>query len=331
VFHSAAIKLTVWYLAIIMVVSLIFSISLYHVSGDQLGHNVNRQIGYFNNFLGPDESTSYGLLRQHQLDEDLAHLKNNLIFFNLLVLIGGGGASYWLARRTLEPIEQALETQSRFASDASHELRTPLTVIQTENEVALRDTGLTKSRAVDLLRSNLEEVAKLKAISEGLLRLANGGGIVDNPVPVSLKSVGDQAVDRLQKNAAKGKVKIINKLTDIRVLGDQTSLVEMLAVFLDNAIKYSDAGDKVRLDAIKKGRQVALRIKDSGRGIDGQDLPHIFDRFFQADSSRNKTSSTGYGLGLAIAQTIAEAHRGHIEVASTPGRGTLFTVFLPAA
>ncbi|MBX4188638.1 HAMP domain-containing histidine kinase [Candidatus Saccharibacteria bacterium] len=330
-FHSAAVKLTVWYLVIIMVVSLIFSVSLYHVSGDQLGRNVNRQIGYFNNFLGPDETTNYGLLRQHQLDEDLRHLKNNLIFFNLLVLIGGGAASYWLARRTLEPIEQALQTQTRFASDASHELRTPLTVIQTENEVALRDKELTKSRAVDLLKSNLEEVAKLKAISEGLLRLANGGGRIENPEPVSLKEVGSQAVDRLQKNAQTAKITIENKLTDVRVMGDQTSLVEMLSVFLDNAIKYSDAGDKVRVDSVKKGRQIALRVKDTGRGINAEDLPHIFDRFYQADSSRNKASSSGYGLGLAIASSIAEAHRGHIEVASTPGKGTLFTIFLPAA
>ena len=81
-FHSAALKLTVWYLAIIMAISLIFSVSLYHVSSDELGRNVNRQIGYFNNFLGPDDTLNYQHLRNSQLNEDLRHLKANLVIFN---------------------------------------------------------------------------------------------------------------------------------------------------------------------------------------------------------------------------------------------------------
>lgn len=330
-FHSAALKLTAWYLAIIMVISLIFSFSLYHVSGDDLGRNVNRQIGYFNNFLGPDESQTYGVLRQRQLNEDLRHLKSSLVIFNLLVLIGGGAASYWLARRSLEPIEAALEAQTRFASDASHELRTPLTAIQTENEVALRNKNLTKYQAVGLLKSNLEEVAKLSALSEGLLRLANGNGSISDPKSVSLKEVAAGSIDRYQKAADAKRITLANKLTGLQALGDKESLVELLSIFIDNAIKYSDKGTAINLTGSRHGKYVSVSVKDQGQGIKQTDLPRIFDRFYQTDVSRNKQQAGGYGLGLAIAKKITEAHHGHIEVKSVVGGGTVFSVFLPAA
>ncbi|HZP55676.1 MAG TPA: histidine kinase dimerization/phospho-acceptor domain-containing protein, partial [Candidatus Saccharimonadales bacterium] len=136
-FHSAAVKLTGWYLAIIMLVSICTSIALYHVSRADLEDNVRRQAGYVRGLLGVGSASDFASLRQHQLNEDLQHLKVNLLFFNFLVLVGGGAAAYALSRRTLKPIESALDAQTRFTADASHELRTPLTAIQTENEVSL--------------------------------------------------------------------------------------------------------------------------------------------------------------------------------------------------
>lgn len=330
-FHSAALKLTGWYLAIIMAISILFSISLYHVSSADLDRNINRQIGYFSNLLGPDESQDYGIFRQKQLNQDIDHLRGSLILFNLFVLIGGGAASYWLARRTLTPIEEALEAQSRFASDASHELRTPLTAIQTENEVAIRNKSLSKLGAVKLLRSNLEEVAKLKALAEGLLRLANGNGELSIQKQVSLKSSAAKAASLYEAAAKNKKIKLINNIGAFKVTGDPDAISELISIFIDNAIKYSPEGSEVSLSTQRRGGQILLKISDNGYGMKHSELPHIFERFYRSDSSRTKDAAGGYGLGLAIAKKITETHKGHIEVASAVGKGTTFTIFLPAS
>jgi len=331
VFHSAALKLTVWYLAIIMAISLIFSGLLYRVSSQELEHNVNRQLGYFNNFLGPNDFDIYNNLRQHQLDEDISHLKANLLVFNVVVLAAGGAASYWLARRTLRPIETALESQSRFAADASHELRTPLTAIQTENEVALRNTKLTKDEAVSLVKSNLEEVAKLKALSEGLLRLANGAGRDIEHQPVSVKEVLNAAIERNEKLAHDKKIKITMKAADAKASGDYEALVELFSILIDNAVKYSGRSTAIKITSKIHNKQLEVRMADQGQGIEAKELPHIFERFYRADRSRTRTDAGGYGLGLAIAKQIVQLHNGYITVQSSPGKGSVFTVSLPAA
>ena len=330
-FRSAALKLTLWYLAIIMAISFIFSLTLYQVSSNDLKQNVNRQIAYFNNILGPEAAYNYRVLRQKQLHEDTIHLRRNLFLYNVLVLAIGGAVSYWLSRRTLEPIEEALKSQSRFASDASHELRTPLTAIQTENEVALRNKGLTKAQAVGVIKSNLEEVAKLKTLSEGLLSLARQGGYVDNPVPVLLNDVVNKSIERYELAAKTKKIALRTQLGSLKVLGDEPSLIQLFSIFIDNAIKYSQPGSSVKITGKKHKQTVQVRIIDKGSGIKREELPYIFERFYRADSSRSKSSSGGYGLGLAIARKITDSHHGYIEVSSTMGKGTTFTVFLPSS
>ena len=314
-----------------MAISLIFSGLLYRVSSEGLEHNVNRQVGYFNNFLTQDDVLNYSTMRQHQLDEDLSRLKTNLFTFNLLVLAAGGAASYWLARRTLEPIEAAMLAQSRFAGDASHELRTPLTAIQTENEVALRNSNLTKAEAIVLLKSNLEEVAKLKSLSDGLLRLANDSGRIEHPQPVDISEVLNIAISRLSKAATQKQIKIMLKPAKLKVLGDKDSLVELMAIFIDNSIRYSPGKTSVDLSARRHGKEIIVKVADQGQGIDSAELAKIFERFYRGDSSRSKDQGEGYGLGLAIAKQIAQAHNGHIDVSSTPGKGSTFSVHLPSA
>lgn len=315
-----------------MLISIVFSIGLYHVSEVDLDRNINRQISYYNGFLSDFDLNNYDQIRQDQLQQDRNHLRGNLILLNLLVLILGGAASYALARKTLEPIEEALESQKRFAADASHELRTPLTAIQSETEVALRDPKISKAEAVNLLHSNLEEVGKLRELSESLLKLANHDGKSRPNQAVSLRDVADAAIDRLSKAAEAKSMKIAPQLKGVSVRGDQQNLIDLTAILLDNSIKYSPTKSKVNLSTGRAGKFGFIKVQDQGQGIPAADLPRIFDRFYRADSSRNKKDQAGgYGLGLALAHKIVDLHEGHIEVQSTVGKGSTFTAFLPLA
>ncbi|MBI4033833.1 HAMP domain-containing histidine kinase, partial [Candidatus Saccharibacteria bacterium] len=243
-FHSAAVRLTIWYTAIIMALSISTSFALYQVSNDYLEQNTDRQAGYFGGLLGPQSADEFASLRQKLLDENRDQLKGKLVIFNVLVLIGGGVASYGLARRTLRPIEETLESQVRFTADASHELRTPLTAIQTENEVALRNSKLSKDEAVAILKSNLEEAAKLKALSEGLLSLAHSNGDDELAEKVSAKDIVASAKERVSKAAKLKEISIspVQKTADVTLKGNQQKLVDLLVILLDNAVKYSPAG-----------------------------------------------------------------------------------------
>jgi signal transduction histidine kinase len=330
-FHSAALKLTAWYLAIIMVLSIGCSAVIYQFSSNELAHNTRRQVYFFNDQLNRADFNNFANLRQQQLDQGLNRLKADFVLFNLLVLVGGGALSYALAKRTLTPLEESLEGQKRFTADASHELRTPLTVMQSEIEVALRDSNLTKAEAVELLKSNLEEVGKLKRLSEGLLRLAQGDGQPDENSRASLSGIIKEAIERVQKPAEAKKIKIENKTKDIVLRGDHQSLVELLVILLDNAIKYSPGKSTIRIASKRQNKTARISIHDEGPGIKAADLPHIFDRFFRADSSRSKTNAEGYGLGLAIAKKITDLHDGSIEVKSAAGKGSTFTISLPSA
>src|SRR5665213_2436774 len=169
-FRSATFKLTMWYLGLVVLISVGFSIVLYHVATAELARGLHFQTQQiFNKFPIFDDSP---LLRSGPDLSDGAHrILLRLIGFNIIVFVGAGFASYWLARRTLRPIEEAHEQQKRFTADVSHELRTPLTAIKMESEVALLNKQGSGAELRQVLQSNLEEVAKLETLINNLLRL----------------------------------------------------------------------------------------------------------------------------------------------------------------
>lgn len=324
--NTAVVRLTLWYVGIIMLLSVSFSVALYQIYLVQLEGDLGRPIGFVSQLL---DVNSYRSFRQAQLDKSLDVIRQNLVVLNVVMLAVGGAVSYLLARRNLQPVAEALEAQTRFTADASHELRTPLTAMQTEIEVALRRPGLTKAEATALLGSNLEEVAKLKSLAEGLLKLAHSNGkelVITN---VSLEEVAIEAVNRLIPAAQAKGIAVTNEVGRLTVRGDRQSLIELFSILLDNAIKYSPAKTEVRLSTVRRGKQAHISVIDQGRGIKAGDLPHIFERFYRSDQSRSKEKTDGYGLGLSIARKIVEAHEGTIEARSTLGKGTTFIVKLP--
>lgn len=331
-FHSARVKLTAWYLLIIMVISIFFSAAIYRALTFELDRFERVQRLRIENQLpeGPPPA-----LRPFRLDPDLVEetkerLKIILTIIDVIILAGAAMAGYFLAGRTLRPIKEMVDDQSRFITDASHELRTPLTALKSEIEVNLRAKKLTLAQAQKLLKSNLEEVDKMEQLSNYLLALSRYQDGQGNPAftSVNLQAVAEKAWLKIMPLAKAKKITIEKQLKDVQVKGNEISLVELAVILLDNAVKYSQPGGKIILTTKPKKKKAILTVQDFGAGIKPSELPYIFDRFYRADSSRSKERATGYGLGLAIAKNIAETHRGRIAVDSQPQRGSLFQLIL---
>lgn len=327
-FTSASLKLTGWYLLILMFISLTFSGILYQLSSNELRHGLRAPV---NISLDGDQlflnNRNAEALRQARYEEGMSHLMGNLIILNIVTLLAGGGLSYVLARRTLQPIHEAMEAQGRFTSDASHELRTPLTVMQSEIEVGLRDKSASKQQYRELLESNLDEVHRLRELSDRLLLLSS-----ERELPLgktTLEDVSIEAVSNVVRAAQQKDIAVTNTVTDVPVRANLEALADAVTILLDNAIKYSPEGTTVTMSSDVKGKSALLHVRDHGAGIDPQDLPRIFDRFYRADVSRSRQNVPGYGLGLSIAKRIVDQHGGQLSATSAKGKGATFTIRLP--
>lgn len=333
-FTSARLKLTAWYSLIIMLVAVSFSVSMYRIISSELDRIAFvEQQRFQRRFFDQSAAIPIPLIN---FDSDLlAEAKQRLIIILALIdttiLAGASASGYFLAGRTLRPIADMVDNQNRFISDSSHELRTPLTTLKSEIEVNLRDKGLTLAAAKQLLASNLEEVNNLQGLSDELIRLAQYQSSAQSlPMePVSLADVVNLSLKKIAFPAGQKHIKIENNTSDCTLQGSQISLVEMLVIFLDNAVKYSPPGSTVRLSSQTSDRFLTLVISDRGQGIDPTDLPRLFSRFFRGTKSRTRTDTSGYGLGLSIAKQIIARHHGSVKVTSQPNLGTTFTIQLP--
>lgn len=332
-FEKAYLKLTFFYVAIIMFLSVIFSIAIYNISAEELSTGLNRQTKVLNELpLKVDTMDSkiwpnFEQLRLNQIDESNNRLKINLFYYNLLILFFSSIISYFFAKKTLEPIEEAMSAQDRFTADASHELRTPLAAMRAEIEVNLRDKKLNVDDATKLLRSNLEEIEKLESLSNALLKMASyqqEGNL--SFLEVSLAEVLVEAYGKVESLASKKSIEFENELQDISIKGDKPSLVELFVILLDNSIKYSPEKSRIAIKLKSQDGKIIVKIKDNGVGIKATDLPYIFNRFYRADTSRSKEKINGYGLGLSIAKRIVELHKGSILVKSIPNKGSEFII-----
>lgn len=341
--HKPSLRLAGLYLAIMMAISLFFSASIYQLSIQEVDRGLRGVIASNSGpragvMVAPFEvSVLPETIRQKLADEREAQYQEarsriirRLVTTNLFILVAGGILSYYLARRTLGPIEEAQQAQSRFTADASHELRTPIAAMRSEIEVALMNPKLTLANAKAQLQSNLEELARLTTLSDGLLRLARLEDHTIGQSKTNVDAIIRRAVDRVLP-LAEAKRMLITLPTQVHIplKGDEDSLVEALVTVLDNAVKYSPEKTEVTVRAHAEKHQAIIRITDHGIGIKATELPHIFDRFYRADSARTRQQIQGYGLGLAIAKNIIEAHGGTITATSTPGRGTIFTITVP--
>ena len=332
-FHKPSLKLASLYLLIMMTISLFFSVALYQLSVQELGWGLRRPEPSLNrnsNIITQQLRNDLEDERESIYEAATERVFGRLVLVNLIILVAGGATSYYLARRTLKPIEEAHGALERFTADASHELRTPITAMRTEIEVALMDSKLTLSEAKKILGSNIEELTKLSDLTEGLLRLAQLGNEGIQRAEIDVNRIIAESIEQVTPHAERNKISIsVKSEPELKIVGDQTGLKEVLIILLDNAIKYSSKNSDVTVTAEKSSKSVNISVKDSGSGIKASELPYIFERFYRADTARTKQATNGYGIGLAIAQSIVNAHDGKISVSSKPGKGSSFTLTLP--
>ena len=228
---------------------------------------------------------------------------------------------------TLDRLERLFETQRRFMADVSHELRTPLTAIRGNLDL-LRKIGNVDSESLEAVTSEVERMTRLV---KDLLILAQAES---GRLPLGRESV---ELDTLMldvykegKLLARDRVELkIGQEDQATVLGDRDRLKQVLLNILTNAIEYTGRGGNVNMGLARVGEWARVTVSDSGPGIPPDDLPHVFERFYRADSSRQRSKGGGAGLGLSIAYWITRGHGGNIEVASEVGKGTTFAIWLP--
>lgn len=225
----------------------------------------------------------------------------------------------------IEHLSKTFDSQKHFVADASHELRTPLTVIQGNLDLLKRNMGDEDRK--ESLRAIESETRRMTNIVGDLLLLAEvEAGRVEKHEDVLLKEMVMTEIKRAQPLAGNRKL-VAGRMEDLSVRGDTHRLTQLVSNLVGNAIKYTPDGGAITLSVFREGDWARLDVADTGIGIAPENLLHLFDRFYRVDKSRSRAGG-GTGLGLAIVKGIAEQHGGNVAVASEPGKGSTFTVWL---
>ena len=251
-------------------------------------------------------------------------LRSGLVALAALAVLAG--LSYCLAGLVVGPVKRAWQEQKQFVSDASHELKTPLTVILSSSELAAEEQDVQRTK--QYVEGIHAESLRMKALVEDMLTLARTeSGTRPETEAVDLSDTVLESVLAFEPVAFEsGRELVYDIQPELTVMGSGVQLRRLTDILLDNAVKYAAEGTPVRLLLRQEGRCAALRVENRGETIPAEKLRHIFDRFYRADESRS--GGEGFGLGLAIAQSIAQSHGGSIGCASEEGV-TRFTVTLP--
>ncbi len=247
--------------------------------------------------------------------------------FVALVLVAGGG--YFLAGKSMEPVERSIAHMRRFMADAAHELRTPVAVMRTTAEVSLQQRRQEEDYrgALNVVENEAE---RLSGIVEDLLTLAraDAGERAVRRQRIFLDDVvGDAAQAAGILAANKGVSLDVGSFEESPIEGDPTLVRQLVMNLLQNAIKFTPSGGHVHVDVASRDGRASVVIADTGIGIPPEHLPHVFERFYRADPARGRAE--GAGLGLSIARWIADAHDAEIDLESVPGRGTRVEVVFP--
>jgi signal transduction histidine kinase len=232
----------------------------------------------------------------------------------------------------LDKLQRLFESQKQFVQDASHETRSPLAALRCRLEVALRQPRPAEDYR-QVIEASLQDTTRLTALANDLFLLAraDSNNLAMELREVSLAETAAAIHDQLLPVAeSRGIDFLLNAEPGSMVYADRARLSQALRNLAENALKYTPKGGRVQIRVAQQGEQIRVDIIDTGIGIPKEEQENIFRRFYRVDHARAR-SDGGTGLGLAICDQIIRAHHGHIEVDSTPGRGTRFTLYLDAA
>jgi len=331
-FKKARVKLTVWYCIIIMLISGLFSVVIYRGVTAELESRFRFiEVGLGTRGFTPPQPQKIPPFFEEHLRVTKRRVLIMLLYINGAILVVSTAAGYFLAGKTLKPIEETLEQQNRFIADASHELRTPLAALKASIEVALRDKKIKKKEALDVLESNLEDVDSLNTLTNDLLCLSRYEQGHNDLIfeQVNVAEVIESAYKKIKALAKKKDIKVEIIAEDAYLEADKEALRKLFLILLDNAVKYTPVKGTVLVTAKSEKKYVFVEVKDTGIGIDQENIQHIFERFYRVDQSRSKTNIPGFGLGLSMVKEIVELHRGSINVTSILNKGTTFIIEIP--
>lgn len=260
-------------------------------------------------------------------NNSLNNLINVLIIGSIIVLAVSIIASYFISRRTLNPIIESYRKETEFVQNASHELRTPLTIIQAKQELLLQEPNskiIDKSNDINI---SLQETRRLNKLIKELMILAKSDS---NKYKLEKENVNiDKLIEEIlnpyiELYSADRKIKLdLNNKKDYEL--DKDKISELLIILFDNAIKYTKEKDSITVKTFEENKKLIIQVIDTGIGISDESIDKIFDRFYREDKSRSRETG-GNGLGLSIADIIVSSHGGTIKASHNKPKGTIFTV-----
>lgn len=239
--------------------------------------------------------------------------------------------SLYLSKKSLVPVKKAWEKEKAFIADASHELRTPLAVINTNLELVMGNPDETVESQFKWLANIHSEIKRMSNLVKDLLFLARADSN-ENIVPKSwfnLSKILEESKELFEPVAADNGITLQSDIQpDVNFYGNEGQIKQLVAIFIDNAIKHTPAEGRIKLRMTSNDTNTEIQIEDTGEGIPKEHLSRIFERFYRVDKARSRNRG-GSGLGLSIADTIVKEHKGFINVTSAVGEGTTFKIVFP--
>ncbi len=287
----------------------------------------NEPSGTLNNYQFCSEPKSNGTLmvftdKSAEIDM-LNKLMRTTIMIGILSIIALSAASYFLSGLIVRPIQEAFNKQKQFISDASHELKTPLTVISANADVLSGEIG--ENKWLNYIQDQTDRMSVLVNELLNLTRLENNtSNFIMADFDLS-QAITNTALPFECQAFESNKTFELNIVEGLHIVGSEQHIKQMAAIFIDNALKYSNDGGIVRVTLAKQGDKKMLYVYNSGKGIKESEKEKVFERFYRSDESRNR-STGGYGLGLAIAKSIIDRHKFKVHIENNEGRGICFVV-----